>query len=87
MFDKIEYKLLIENYMTKDEYRQLIEVYIDKYGISYANAKQYIIYLFHFAQPLHRGVTKQLSPDHKGPGYNRTVHHPTSLTNHPKPPD
>ena len=44
MFDKIEYKLLIENYMTKDEYRQLIEVYIDKYGISYANAKQYIIY-------------------------------------------
>ena len=44
MFDKIEYKLLIENYMTKDEYRKLIEVYIDKYGISYANAKQYIIY-------------------------------------------
>jgi len=41
----------------------------------------------HFAQPLHGGVTKQLSPDHKGPGYNRTVHHPTSLTNHPKPPD
>ena len=40
----------------------------------------------HFAQPLHGGVTKQLSPDHKGPGYNRTVHHPTSLTNHPKPP-
>ena len=44
MFDKIEYKLLIENYMTKDEYRKLIAVYIDKYGISYANAKQYIIY-------------------------------------------
>ena len=44
MFDKIEYKLLIENYMTKDEYRQLIDVYMDKHCISYANAKQYIIY-------------------------------------------
>jgi hypothetical protein len=43
MFDKIEYKLLIENYMTKDEYRKLIDVYMDKYCISYANAKQYII--------------------------------------------
>jgi hypothetical protein len=44
MFDKIEYKLLIENYMTKEEYRKLIENYMDKYSISYANAKQYIIY-------------------------------------------
>ena len=26
MFDKIEYKLLIENYMTKDEYKQLIDL-------------------------------------------------------------
>jgi hypothetical protein len=25
MFGKIEYKLLIENYMTKDEYKKLIE--------------------------------------------------------------
>ena len=43
MFGKIEYKLLIENYMTKDEYRKLIEEYMDKYTISYANAKQLII--------------------------------------------
>ena len=43
MFDKIEYKLLIENYMTKDEYRKLIEEYIDKYTISYANAIQLIM--------------------------------------------
>ena len=40
MFGKIEYKLLIENYMTRDEYRQLIEKYMDKYTISYANAIQ-----------------------------------------------
>ena len=43
MFNKIEYKLLIQNYMTKDEYRQLIEKYIGKYTISYANAIQLII--------------------------------------------
>ena len=43
MFGKIEYKLLIENYMTKDEYRKLIEEYIDKYTISYANAIQLIM--------------------------------------------
>ena len=43
MFGKIEYKLLIENYMTKDEYRQLIDKYMDKYTISYANAIQLII--------------------------------------------
>ena len=34
MFDKIEYKLLIENYMTNNEYEQLIEKYMDKFGIS-----------------------------------------------------
>ena len=44
MFDKIEYKLLIENYMTKDEYKKLIEAYIDQYGISYANSKQFVLY-------------------------------------------
>jgi hypothetical protein len=44
MFEKIEFKLLMENYMTKDEYRQLIQMYVDKYSISYANAKQHIIY-------------------------------------------
>ena len=43
MFGKIEYKLLIENYMTKDEYKKLIEEYMDKYTISYANAIQIII--------------------------------------------
>ena len=43
MFGKIEYKLLIENYMTKDEYRQLIQVYMNKYRISYANAIQILI--------------------------------------------
>ena len=42
MFDKIEYTLLIENYMTKDEYRQLIEKYMDMYDISYINAKNKI---------------------------------------------
>jgi len=29
--------------MTKDEYRQLIDKYMDKYTISYANAIQLII--------------------------------------------
>ena len=43
MFGKIEYKLLMENYMTKDEYRQLIQEYMNKYTISYANAIQIII--------------------------------------------
>ena len=43
MFGKIEYKLLIENYMTKDEYRKLIEEYMEKYTISYANAIQLIM--------------------------------------------
>ena len=42
MFDKIEYTLLIENYMTKDEYKQLIEKYMDTFGISYINAKKKI---------------------------------------------
>jgi hypothetical protein len=44
MFDKIEYKLLISNYMTKEEYKKLIEKYMDKFNISYANAKQFILY-------------------------------------------
>ncbi len=39
MFHKIEYKLLIENYMSKDEYEQLIKKYMNKFGISYANSK------------------------------------------------
>ena len=40
MFHKIEYKLLIENYMTNDEYELLIKKYMDKFGISYANSKR-----------------------------------------------
>ena len=44
MFHKIEYKLLIENYMTNDEYEQLIKKYMDKFGISYANSKQFVLY-------------------------------------------
>ena len=44
MFDKIEYKLLIENYMTRDEYEKLIKKYMDKFGISYANSKQFVLY-------------------------------------------
>ena len=44
MFHKIEYKLLIDNYMTNDEYEQLIKKYMDKFGISYANSKQFVLY-------------------------------------------
>ena len=40
MFNKIEYKLLIQNYMTKDEYRQFIDKYMDKYTISYNHHRQ-----------------------------------------------
>jgi hypothetical protein len=42
MFEKIEYKLLIENYMTKDEYKNLINTYMNELNISYITAKQYI---------------------------------------------
>jgi len=42
MFVKIEYKLLIDNYMTKDEYNELINQYMDKFKISYISAIQYI---------------------------------------------
>ena len=37
MFNKIEYKLLIENYMTKDEYRQLI--YFSYQQVTYLEMK------------------------------------------------
>ena len=43
MFGKIQYKLLIENYMTKDEYIKLIEEYMNKFSISYISAIQIII--------------------------------------------
>ena len=42
MFDKIEYKLLISGYMTKDEYKNLINKYMDEFNISFITAKKYI---------------------------------------------
>ena len=42
MFDKIEHKLLISGYMTKNEYKNLINKYMDEFNISYITAKQYI---------------------------------------------
>ncbi len=42
MFDKIECKLLISVYMTKDEYKNLIKKYMTKLNIPYITAKQYI---------------------------------------------
>jgi hypothetical protein len=42
MFEKIEYKLLISGYMTKDEYKNLINKYMNELNISYITAKQYI---------------------------------------------
>ncbi len=43
MFEKIEYKLLIDNYMTKEEYKEFIQEYMVKYGMPYASAKQLTI--------------------------------------------
>ena len=43
MFGKIQYKLLIENYMTKNEYKKLIEEYMNRFSISYTSAIQIII--------------------------------------------
>ena len=42
MFEKIQYKLLISRYMTKEEYKQLIQKYMDDYNISYISAVQKI---------------------------------------------
>ena len=42
MFDKIEYKLLISGYMTKDEYKNLIDKYMNELNIPYINSQQYI---------------------------------------------
>ena len=44
MFDKIEYKLLISGYMTKEEYKNLINQYMDELNIPYITAKQYICF-------------------------------------------
>jgi hypothetical protein len=43
MFNKIEYNLFIEPYMTKQEYYELINDYIDKYDISYSTAELLIL--------------------------------------------
>ena len=42
MFVELEYKLLISDYMSKDEYKNLINKYMEEYNITYINAKQYI---------------------------------------------
>ncbi len=42
MFVELEYKLLISDYMPKDEYKNLIQKYMEEYNITYINAKQYI---------------------------------------------
>jgi len=41
MFDKIEYELLIKKYMSKDEYKNLINTYMNELDIPYITAKQY----------------------------------------------
>ena len=42
MLVKIQNKLLIDNYMTKEEYNELIDKYMNKFKISYISAIQYI---------------------------------------------
>ena len=42
MFFEIEYKLLISDYMSKDEYKNLIKKYMEEFNIPYVTAKQYI---------------------------------------------
>ena len=42
MFDKIEYELLIKKYMSKDEYKNLVNTYMNELKIPYITAKQYI---------------------------------------------
>ena len=42
MFFEIEYKLLISDYMSKDEYKNLIKKYMEEFNIPYITAKQYI---------------------------------------------
>ena len=42
MFDKIEYELLIKKYMSKDEYKNLINTYMNELNIPYITAKQCI---------------------------------------------
>ena len=42
MLVKIQNKLLIDNYMTRDEYKELIDNYMNKFKISYISTIQYI---------------------------------------------
>ena len=42
MFDKTEYELLIKQYVSKDEYKKLINTYMNELDIPYITAKQYI---------------------------------------------
>ena len=42
MFFEIEYKLLISDYMSKDEYKNLIKKYMEEFNMPYITAKQYI---------------------------------------------
>ena len=42
MFDKIEYELLIKKYMSKDEYKNLVNTSMNELNIPYITAKQYI---------------------------------------------
>ena len=42
MFDKIEYELLIKKKMSEDEYKNLINTYMNELNIPYITAKQYI---------------------------------------------
>ena len=42
MFDKIEYELLYLKHMSKDEYKTLINTYMNELDIPYITAKQYI---------------------------------------------
>ena len=39
MFDKIEYELLRKKYMSKDEYKKLINTYMNELDIPYITAK------------------------------------------------
>ena len=42
MFDNIDYELLIKQYMSENEYENLVETYMNELTILYITAKQYI---------------------------------------------
>jgi hypothetical protein len=43
MFGEIQYKSLISGYMTKDEYKKLIQKNMDEFNVSYITAKRYFL--------------------------------------------